>query len=223
MPNPKVFCLLPALKEEKTIIEVINNVRPLVNVIVVIDDCSTDNTFNLARKQGVKVLRHIIHRGQGAALQTGTEYALAKGADIIVHFDADNQFIAEEIRDMIEPILSGEADVVFGSRFLEKKSQIPWLKKNIILPLARLVNKIFLGVTMTDPQNGFRALSASAAKKIIINHDGMAHCSEILAKVFANKFRIKEAPVTVIYRDFGQRFNEGLKILKEMLLARLLN
>ena len=195
----------------------------MVNQIVVIDDGSVDKTYSLARARGVVVLKHIINRGQGAALQTGNEYALAKGADIIVHFDADGQFVAEEIKDLIKPLLNDEYDLVLGSRFLEKLSKLPKFKKYLILPIARIINIIFLNVNLTDPQNGLRALSARTARQIIISQDGMAHCSEILAQAVRLNLRIKEIPSTVIYYNFGQKFNGGVKILKDLFFSRLLN
>lgn len=219
----KTIVVIPAYNEEKTIVEVIKKLKPLVDEIIVIDDGSTDRTFQLAKQQGVIVLRHLINRGQGAALQTGNQYALKRGAEIIVHFDADGQFLAEEIKDIIQPIEQGLAEVVFGSRFLEKKSKIPWLKKQVIIPLAHLVNKLIIGFSLTDPQSGFRALSKNAAEVVQIENDGMAHCSEILYKVFKNNFKVKEVPITVIYYDFGQCFKGGVKIVKDLFLAKLID
>ena len=219
----KTFCIIPAYNEEKTIGEVIDRVKPLVSQVVVVDDGSNDETKKLASERGAVVLSHIINRGQGAALETGNKYALNNGAEIIVHFDADGQFLAEEIKDIISPIVKGEADIVFGSRFLGKKSNLPWFKKYVIIPLAHLVNKIFIGATLTDPQNGFRAMSSETAKKITIEQDGMAHNTEIISKAFENNLKIKEIPVTIIYHDFGQRFSGGLKIIKDLILARLIN
>jgi len=218
----KIFCIIPAYNEEKTIGEVIRRAKPSVSEIVVVDDCSFDRTFEIARGEGVSVLRHIINRGQGAALQTGIDYALENGADILVHFDADGQFKPEEISEIIAPILAGEAEVVLGSRFLEKKSEIPKLKKHIIMPVARLVNEIFLGISLTDPQSGFRAFTSSAAGKIRIEQDRMAHCSEILSKIFEKKLRVKEVPISVIYHDFGQKLGGGIKIIKELFIGSLI-
>lgn len=219
----KIFCIIPAYNEAETITEVIKKVKPVVNKVVVVDDGSIDKTYELAKKQGAIILKHIINRGQGASLATGNQYALDRDADIIVHFDADGQFLAQEIKDVIAPIELGQADIVFGSRFLGKKSNMPWLKKYVIIPLAHLVNKIFIGVTLTDPQNGFRALSRLAAQKIKIEQDGMAHNSEIIFKAFDNKLRIEEVPITIIYHNFGQKFSDGLKIIKDLILARLIN
>ncbi|MFH1428088.1 MAG: glycosyltransferase family 2 protein [Patescibacteria group bacterium] len=219
----KIFCIIPAFNEDKTIAKVVSEVIPLVDKVVVVNDGSTDNTEKFAKKNKAAVLNHLINRGQGAALQTGNQYAIKEKADIIIHFDADGQFIAEEIKDILKPILANQADIVFGSRFLNKKSYIPWLKKNIILPAAKIVNYLFLNVKLTDPQNGFRALTHQAAKKIIIENNGMAHCSEIAAKAFQNNLRIAEIPITVIYHNFGQKFSDGIKIIKELLISRLIN
>lgn len=222
----KIICVIPAYNEEKTIVKVINEVKRYVDETVVVDDGSLDQTYNLAKMQGAAVLRHIINRGQGAALKTGTEYALNNGADIIVHFDADGQFLADDISNVVKPLKTGDAEVVFGSRFLKGggvNSQMPFFKKNIIMPLAKLANKIFLGIEMTDPQSGFRAMSACAAGKISWRQDRMAHCSEILFEATRAGLKIKEVPITIIYNHFGQRFSGGLKILKDLFLARLIN
>lgn len=217
----KTFCVIPAYNEEATIKKIINEVRPLVDKVVVIDDGSTDNTYNLAAAEDIVLLRHIINRGQGAALRTGTEHSLAEGAEIIVHFDADDQFLSRDIEKIIQPIMSGEAQVIFGSRFLDgsHKSGMPWLKKYLIMPLARSVNRLFFGINLTDPQSGFRAMSASVAGTIGWKQDGMAHCSEIMLEVKRHNFKVKEIPICVIYHNFGQNFTGGLKILKDLFIA----
>ena len=214
------FIVIPAHNEADTIAQVVRDVRTAFKEcrVVVVDDCSTDDTWQRARETGSVVLRHIINRGQGAALRTGTEYALLQGADTIVHFDADGQFLAAEIKEVIAPLETGEADIVFGSRFLAKSSNLPWLKKYIFFPLARRLH-IFFGVRLSDPQAGLRAFRAEAFAKIHWRQDRMAHCSEIIFNAFHNKLRIVEVPITVIYREFGQRFSGGLKIVKEMLLG----
>lgn len=217
----KIFCIIPAYNEEKNISLVIDNLKKYNYQIVVIDDCSTDKTQQIAKNKGIIVLKHLINRGQGAALETGNQYALNQQADIVVHFDGDGQFLAEEISDLINPLINNQADIVFGSRFLSKKSQMPLLKKKIIMPLARLVNQI-IGVKSSDPQIGFRALNKRALEKIKIENDGMAHCSEILFKAHQLNLRIKEVPTTVIYQRFGNNFSGGLKIIKDLLIKKVL-
>ena len=221
----KTFCVIPAFNEEKNIAEVISQVKSMVDAVVAVDDGSSDRTADLAARAGAVVLKHLINRGQGAALRTGTRYCLDNGADIIIHFDADGQFLARDIERIIAPIKSGAAQVVFGSRFLnsEHSAAMPIFKKYFIMPLAKAVNKLFFDINLTDPQSGFRAMSAAAARLIDWKQDRMAHCSEIMLEVKKNNFKVKEIPIRVIYHNFGQSFSGGLKILKELFIAMLIN
>ncbi len=220
----KIFCVIPAYNEEKNIEAVIRQVKPLVDRVVIVDDGSSDNTAKAAAKSGAVLLKHIINRGQGAALRTGTEYSLSHGAEIIVHFDADGQFLSKDIEKIVAPLKAGRAEVVFGSRFLSGgKFKMPFLKKRLIMPLARSVNKIFFGIKLTDPQSGFRAMTAAAARRVSWRQDRMAHCTEIMFQVKKNNLKVVEVPIEVIYRHFGQNFGDGLKILKDLFLAMLVN
>lgn len=212
----KISCVIPAYNEAKNINKVLDKVMPLVDEVIVVDDCSKDNTYELVRKTNAVALRHPINRGQGAALQTGDEYALSHGADIVVHFDADDQFKAEEIASLIAPIKNSQADAVFGSRFLGS-ANFPFVKRVIIMPLARLINRFF-GIKMSDPQSGFRALNKETLSQIKIENRGMAHCSEILYKTIKTKARVMEVPITVTYHEFGQSFGGGFKIIKDLLI-----
>lgn len=218
-----IFCVIPAYNEEQAIRGVVEKVKHRVDKVVVVDDGSHDGTRANALSGGAIVLSHLINRGQGAALSTGTMYALQHGADIVVHFDADDQFVAEEISDVIKPILDNEAQVVFGSRFLGKRSNMPWLKEKLFMPLGRLVNRLLAGVDLTDPQSGFRAMDKAAMSSISIDQDGMAHCSEIIFKAFSKKLRVKEVPITVIYHEFGQKFGGGVKIIRDLLISKLIS
>lgn len=212
----KISCVIPAYNEAKNINKVIEKVLPLVDELIVVDDCSKDNTYELANATKAIALHHPINRGQGAALQTGDEYALLHGADIVVHFDADDQFKAEEIPSLVAPILAGQADAVFGSRFLGS-ANFPFTKRFIIMPIARLANRLF-GIKMSDPQSGFRALNKETLSQIKIENRGMAHCTEILYKTFQTKARVIEVPITVTYHEFGQSFGGGFKIIKDLLI-----
>lgn len=218
----KISCVIPAWNEAKNIAIVVAKVKPWIDETIVVDDCSDDGTAGLAERAGALVLRHPINRGQGAALQTGNEYALQNGADLIVHFDGDDQFLAEEIRDMTAPIIEGRADIVFGSRFLGKRANLPGFKKYLIIPAASLFNRLFLGINLSDPQNGFRALSRRAAEIIIIENRAMAHNSEIQFKAFKNKLRVVEVPITVIYHRFGQKLSGGLKIVSDLFINKII-
>ncbi|MEI6528848.1 MAG: glycosyltransferase family 2 protein [Candidatus Falkowbacteria bacterium] len=219
----KISCVVPAFNEEKNISLVISKLKPFVNEIIIVDDASSDRTFQIASQSEAIVVRHIINRGQGAALRTGTQLALDRGADIIIHFDADDQFQAAEIPEMLAPLLNNEADAVLGSRFLSKKSNLPKLKNNLIMPLARLINRLFFNIRLSDPQSGFRALSRVSAQKLKIENDGMAHCSEIIYKLFKNNDRVIEVPITVVYHEYGQKLSGGFKIIKDILIQKLIN
>jgi polyprenyl-phospho-N-acetylgalactosaminyl synthase len=226
----KIFCIIPALNEEKYIAEVAAKVRPLVDELVVVDDGSGDRTAELAKAAGATVLKHFINSGQGASLETGNQYALSRGADIIFHFDADGQFSVADIPEVLAPLVAGEAEAVLGSRFMGKESNMPPFKKKVIMPVARLVNRLLLGVKLTDPQSGFRALTATAWRKISIEQKGMAHNSEILYKIVRNNIKVKEVPITVIYHRVGQGLfggrgmgSGGIRIIKDIILAKLMD
>ncbi len=230
MREEKVFCVVPAYNEEKNIEKVLENLASIVYGIVVVVDGGTDNTFerSLLAKEKLKddnsnifILKHLVNRGQGASLQTGNDFSLKKGADVVVHFDADGQFLYEDIEPVVRPILKDEADVVFGSRFLGKKSNIPWFKKNIVFRLAHIFNYIFAKIVLSDPQSGFRAMNRKALFLIKIDQDKMAHCSEIIFKVAQSKLRYKEVPITVLYNDYGQKFSGGIKIIKDLVFSRI--
>lgn len=219
----KITCVIPAYNEAQHISSVITKLKKFVDEIIVIDDASSDKTASEASQAGAIVARHIINRGQGAALRTGTQLALDRGSDIIIHFDADDQFQAEDIPEMIKPIIANQADAVLGSRFLTKKSNLPKIKKYLVMPLARLVNRLLFNIRLSDPQSGFRALNRQSAQKLKIENDGMAHCSEIIYRLFKNKNRITEVPITVIYHEYGQKLSGGFKIIKDLLIQKLIN
>lgn len=223
MENEKMFVVIPAYNEQTKIAKVVSEVKQYSAHVVVVDDASSDNTASLAKQQGATVLSHVINRGQGAALQTGNEFALLHGAEIIVHFDADGQHQAKDITKVVQPIQEEGVDIVLGSRFLLKTSnQIPWTKRFFILPIARWVNFFFTGLPLTDGHNGWRALSRAAAQKIVITQDRMAHNTEIPMLIKKHRFSYKEVPVEVVYHEYGQGFFDGIKILFDLLKQKLL-
>jgi glycosyltransferase involved in cell wall biosynthesis len=218
----KVSCVIPAYNEAEHITAVIRSVRDLVDELIVIDDCSTDNTFQVAQEAGALSVRHFVNRGQGAALRTGTHLALLRQADIIIHFDADGQFRAEDLAKLIEPLRLQQADMVLGSRFLDQSTQMPYFKRVIIMPIARIINRL-LGIRLTDPQSGLRAFNRSTGLRLTWTQDRMAHCSEILYQAHRLKLIIKEVPITVLYKEFGQNISGGIRIIIDLVLAKLAN
>lgn len=216
-----IFVIVPAYNEEKNIGRVIGGLfEKGYKNIVVVDDGSTDNTAQTARQNGATVLRHEINRGQGASLQTGNEYALQHNASVVVHFDADGQFNPFDIAEAIEAMQNHNADVVFGSRFLDNRSKIPWTKRYILLPISRFINRILTGLKLTDAHNGFRILSKKALEKLHITQDRMAHNSEIVRQVRENDLVFIEHPVEVKYFEYGQNVSGGIKVLQDIFIAK---
>jgi len=215
-----VWVIIPAHNEAERIGRVIRGLfeHGWKNVVVV-DDGSSDNTAEVARAEGVNLVRHEINRGQGAALQTGNEYAWAQSAEIIVHFDGDDQFDAGDIKGAVELLQNNSLDVVLGSKILDNRSLIPGLKKYFIIPIGRVVNFLMTGVWLTDVHNGFRVLTPLATEKIVITQDGMAHNSDILRQIKKLKLPFAEYPVKVVYHEFGQGTGGGVKIIFDWLIS----
>jgi len=217
-----ILVVVPAYNEEKRIGRVLRGLfeHGYKNILVV-DDCSLDNTVNIALRAGAKVLSHKINRGQGASLETGNVYARQNGYDIVVHFDGDDQMNPEDIKMAIDKIENGGYDIVLGSRFLDGRSKIPFPKKFLILPVSRWINFVFTHVKLTDVHNGFRVLNKKALDSIRITQDQMAHNTEIVRQIKKNDLKFVEIPVEINYHHFGQGVEGGVQILKDLLLDRI--
>jgi len=222
----KIWIVIPAYNEEAKIGQVIDSLKlaGFYNIFVV-NDGSRDRTEERAFQAGADVLNHVINRGQGAALRTGIEYLReTHDPDIVVTFDADGQHKAEDIGNMVMPIIKNEADIVLGSRFLTKSSQVPLLRK-IILKAGIFFTNIISNVNLTDTHNGFRALNKRAINLIRITHRGMEHASEIIEEIKKRKLRYKEVPVEIIYSEYsqrkGQKTSNFIKVGIKMVLKKL--
>ena len=184
--------------------------------VVVVDDGSSDDTAVAAKSAGAIVLRHMVNRGQGASLETGDEYARCVGAQLVVHFDGDDQFNGADIAPALTALKNGGADVLLGSRFLDGRSRLPWVKKNLVLPVSRLINYLFTGVKLTDAHNGFRIFNQRALNSIRITQDGMAHNTEIVRQIKKLGLKMIEFPVEVRYYEYGQGVGGGVRILMDL-------
>ena len=229
LPKEDMWFILAAYNEGKRIQ---NTIRSLKNNgfhnIVVVDDGSKDSTYDIAHKEKVFVIRHKINLGQGASLQTGTDFALKNKAKFIIHFDADGQHRVEDIYDVIIPILKNKYNITLGSRFLDKrkKTNMPWQRK-LYLKGGLVFTKIMTGLKLTDTHNGFRAMNAKTAKEIEITQDRMEHASEILEIIARKKIKYKEVPVIIVYNDeimanSSNSFWNGIKIIIKTIIYKLI-
>lgn len=218
------WIIIPAYNEETRLAQVLRGLNLNLFRIVVVDDGSSDHTASVAKNAGVVVLRHLINRGQGAALRTGIQYALDQGAKEIITFDADGQHQAEDLSSLLNVLRTTGADLVVGSRFLGSAPGIP-LHRWCLLKLAVVFTRITTGLNLTDVHNGLRAMTAEAAGKLTFTEDGMAHASQILSMAARLKLSVHEVPCSVVYSEQslakGQRSSAAFRILGRLAISRL--
>jgi glycosyltransferase involved in cell wall biosynthesis len=170
------------------------------------------------------VISHSINLGQGAALQTGIEYARAIGADVIVTFDADGQHQPSDIPALLAALEREGADIALGSRFLGRAEGIHWLRK-CLLKLTARATRLTLGLRLTDVHNGLRALRVATTGRIELRQNRMAHASELLSQIAKYRLRYVEVPCTVVYTPYslakGQKLYHSINIFADLLLRRL--
>lgn len=226
MERCDVFVVIPAYNENAVIRSTVAAIVNLGYTAVVVDDGSTVPVEKFLEGLPVYRLRHAINLGQGAALRTASDFALLKGARIIVHFDADGQHDPALIERLIAPIRAGKADVALGSRFLTESDshEVPRIKR-VLLKTGVFVSWVFTGMWLSDAHNGFRALSRAAAEKIKLEENGFAHATEILELVRRSRLPWVEVPVTIHYSDYsrakGQSVLNSFNILFDLMLRRL--
>ncbi len=214
----ETWVVIPAFNEEEVIASVVRNVLTFGYSIVVVDDCSSDDTPKKLSGLPIHFCRHVFNLGQGAALQTGISYALAKGARYIVTFDSDGQHRAEEIERLLAPLQEGRADVALGTRFTGegRAVNIPPAKR-FVLKIATLFTRVFTRLDVTDTHNGFRAFTREAGAKIQITHNRMSHATQILSEIRSHDLRYVEVPVTIDYSEYsltkGQKISNSFNIL----------
>lgn len=222
MSGSKTMVVIAAYNESGRVGTVVRDVTSKGYDVIVVDDGSKDSTASEARAAGANVLELPINRGQGAALRTGIHAALDAGAGIIVTYDADGQFLAEEIAHVTRPITEGAADVVLGSRYLGTTARNLPPAKQLAHTLGRIWTWLFSGVYYSDPQCGLRGFDTKAARAITITLDRYTHASEILDEIAKHKLRVAQVPVTVIYHGREQSALAAIPIGIRMLIRKVL-
>ena len=194
----KVTIGIPAYNEEKNIAKIITKLKKITDSIIVCDDGSSDMTSEIAKNLGVIVISHKKNMGYGAAIRTIFEKSAEIGSDILVTFDADGQHRVEDVSRVLRPLENSEADIVIGSRFLGKQSNVPNYRKLGIKVITQVTNSS-IKTKLTDSQSGFRAYSKQVLSKISLSEIGMGISTEILIKASSEGLRITEVPITILY------------------------
>jgi glycosyltransferase involved in cell wall biosynthesis len=222
--SPGVWIVIPAFNEGAVIAKTLASVGAWLPNVVVVDDGSSDDTAEQARRALARVVRHSVNLGQGAALGTGIRYALLEGADAIVTFDADGQHQPSDIKVLLRTAREHHADVVLGSRFLGRASDMP-PNRRLLLKLATAYTRATTGLRLTDTHNGLRLFTRKAAEQLRIRQNRMAHASEMLEWLSSSGLRVVEAPVNVVYNDYslgkGQTAFSSFNILWDLWSSRL--
>jgi glycosyltransferase involved in cell wall biosynthesis len=219
-----VWIVIPAFNEAGIIGDVIADVRSVFDHVVCVDDGSRDGTGDTALRAGAHVVTHPVNLGQGAAIQTGVEYARAQpGATIFATFDADGQHRVKDLIRMIDRLSTDNADLVVGTRFADPGvvSSTP-LAKRIVLRTVALLSPRGRRLGLTDAHNGLRVFNRTVADGLNITISGMGHASEFIMLADEKHWRVAEEPVEILYTDYskskGQPLLNGVNILFDGLL-----
>jgi glycosyltransferase involved in cell wall biosynthesis len=220
----QVFVVIPAYNEGTLLSRVVTEVKRAGYAVVVVDDGSADSTADHAHAAGAFVVRHPFNLGQGAALQTGIDYALTQAAQFVVTFDADGQHRVSDISRLIEALVRERADFALGSRFLGQAPNLPPLRR-LVLQAATLFTRLTTRLQVTDTHNGLRAMTRRGAAALTLRQNRMAHASECLSQIGSSGLRYVEQPVTIEYTAYslakGQNLRDAVLILLDLFARRL--
>jgi glycosyltransferase involved in cell wall biosynthesis len=202
----KILIIIPAYNEEKSIKEVIDDINDKIKDvdIVVINDGSTDNTLNEANKTNAFVIDLPFNLGIGGAMQTGYLHALNNDYDIAVQIDADGQHDASYINDIIKPVIDGQADMVIGSRYLEKTEyKSTFFRRTGMIYFTNLI-KCITGKRVTDTTSGFRAVNKTIIKIFANDYPEDYPEVEVIIRLNKKGFKIEEKTVKMHERKAGK-------------------
>jgi len=217
--NQKIVAAIPCFNEERFIGSVVIKTRKYVDRVIVIDDGSTDATAEVAEAAGAQVIRHKKNQGKGVAIRSAFEWAKEVGCRALVLLDGDGQHEPADIPTLLRPVLEGEADMVVGSRFLTRSSNIPRYRR-IGQHLLTLVTNLGSRVRLSDSQSGFRAFSCKAINDMSFAEGGLSVESEMQFSVSRSGLKVAEVPIGVSYVDKEKRspIAHGLSVLSRVLV-----
>ena len=215
---------MPAFNEASVIGEVIADVRAVFDHVVCVDDGSGDATADRAFAAGAHVVRHPVNLGQGAAIQTGVEYARSRpGSALFATFDADGPHRVKDVVRMIDRLTADDLDIVVGTRFGNGRppEAMPWLRR-LLFPLVAKVSPASRRLGLTDAHNGLRVFDRRVADELNLTMSGMSHASEFITLIVENDWKAGEEPVEILYTEYsmskGQPLVNGVNIIVDGLL-----
>ena len=204
------WLIVPVYNEQGVIGAVLSEALETFPNTVCVDDGSTDRSAWEIANSKARLVRHPVNLGQGAALQTGLEYAVRDpAAKYFVTFDGDGQHRISDAVAMVEELKKGEYDVILGSRFLSHQESLPSVKRALLRAATRFSNAV-ADIRLTDTNNGLRAFTRRFAERLEISSPDMAHATEIIIKVGRSGLRYKEMPVTIDYTDYSRSKGQSI-------------
>jgi glycosyltransferase involved in cell wall biosynthesis len=218
VPRYRTVVIVPAYNEERFIGSVVLLAKQYADMVLVVDDGSADGTAEVAATAGARVIRHEQNKGKGAALDTGFRKARELNPDVVLTIDADGQHLTQEIQAVAAPVLLGQADIVVGSRYIEKRSDVP-LHRVAGHQVFNFLTNQAAGVSVTDSQSGFRAFSRRALQTISFHSNGFSVESEMQFIARESQLKVMEVPITIKYLDKPKRsvVRHGLMVLNGLL------
>lgn len=225
-----VWLIVPCFNEGPVIEDVLRSAMQTYPNVVAIDDGSSDDSAAAIHRAGAHLVSHPVNLGQGAAIQTGVEYARSQpGAKFFVTFDADGQHQIKDVRAMISRLREEPLDIIVGTRFGRPRSdddQVPLLKR-LVLKTVVLLSPRTRRLGLTDAHNGLRAFNKTAADELELRMNGMSHASEFVQIMDKKEWRVGEQPVHILYTEYsmskGQSLLNGINILSDGFVGKRLS
>ena len=211
----KLSIIIPVYNEQNTILQIlekINNINFIQKEIIIVDDCSNDKTIDHLKKlskKDYKIYYHDINLGKGAAIQTGKKFITG---DIVIIQDADLEYDPKDYKLLVQPIVSGKAEVVYGSRVLGKRrdslKSFSSIYRIFFNHLLTIFSNVINNQNLTDAHTCYKTFSTKLFNSIELNENGFSFCPEITTKIAKKGIRIKEVPIEY----YGRSYKEGKKI-----------
>jgi polyprenyl-phospho-N-acetylgalactosaminyl synthase len=216
-----VYVIIPLFNESKVLDKVIDEVQGVFKNIIVVDDGSTDNSYDLLLKKDITLIKHPINLGVGAAITSGFELVKKlENAFAAITFDADGQHSIDDAKEFAEAILDCEEEIIFGSRFLGNEKNIPFIKR-YVLKTATFITNIITGTKLSDTHNGLKAIKKSCIKKLDLDINGYAYESQFIYQVSKRRISYRELSTNTIYTAYsmskGQSLRNGFIIIEDII------